>query len=156
MTELLRGARLGGSREPRPGQIRRKRIVRRRVEADVSIVLLVEESAGERIRLVINHPSDTEWIDVAKRTDVAVGLPFLLVILPPQVILETISRGVSAVVRWKIARVVSRDGQLIAWPDGGISDSRIVGSFENLSRWPRSAVVRSLWSMIGIQALDSR
>lgn len=83
-TELLRGrARRGSPREPRSGQIGRKRIVRRRVEADVSIVLLVEESAGERIRLVINHPSDAERIDVAERADGAVGLPSLLVILPP-------------------------------------------------------------------------
>lgn len=158
MTELLRDARLRGSRKPRPGQIRRKRIVRRRIEADVSIVLFVEESAGERIRLVINHPSDTKWIDVAKRTDVAVGFPSLLMILPPQVILKTICRSVSTVVRWEIAWIVSRNGQLIAWPDGRISDNRIIGSFENLSRWPscRSVVVCCLWSVISVQALKSR
>lgn len=157
-TELLRSACRGSSREPRPGQVRRKRIVRRRIEADVSIVLLVKESAGERIRLVINHPSDAKRIDVAERADVAVGLPFFFVILPPQIILETICRGVSAVVRREIARVVSRNGRLIAWPDGGTSDFRIVRSFENLGRWSscRSTVVRGLWSMIGIQGLEPR
>ncbi|CAL1680307.1 unnamed protein product [Lasius platythorax] len=155
--ELLRrgSSRRRGSRDACPGQIGRKRIVRRRVEADVSVVLLVEESAGEWIRLVINHASDAERIDVAERTNViAVGLPFLLVILPPQVILETVCRGVSAIVRRKIGQIAPRN-----WtrPVGGV-DSRIVRSFEELSRWPsnRSAIVSSLWSMVGIQGLQSR
>lgn len=96
----------------------------------------MEKSAGEWICLVINHPSDTERIDVAERTNVvAIGLSSLFVILPPQVILETVCRGISAIVWREIGRITSGNWRVVARFTGGVTDSRIVRSFEELSRW---------------------
>lgn len=132
------------------------RIIRRRVEADVSIVLPVLEPAGLRIRPVINHPSDAERIDVAERADVvAGGLALVFVILPSQVVLETVRRRVSAVVRREIGRIASRNGRSVARPDGGAFDGGIVGSLEDRGRssTSRSAIV-GLRSRIRVQTLQ--
>lgn len=114
------------------------------------------ESAGARIRLIINHSPDAERIDVAERADVtALWFPLFLVILPPQIILEAVRGGVSAVVGRQIGRIAAGNGRLVARPYGGTSRDRVVGSFENLDRqsgWG-SAIVRGSRSIVSLQTL---
>lgn len=71
-----------------------------------------------------------------------------------QIVLETVRRAVSPVVR-RIIRVATRNGRSVARPDGGTADRGIVGSLEDLRRLPsRSAIVSRLRSMI-VQTLQS-
>lgn len=119
----------------------------------------MKESAGARIRLVIDHPSDAERIDVAERADVvAVRLPLLLVVLPPQVVLEAVRRGVRAVVRRQIGRVAARDRRSVAGrPHGGTFDRGIVRRLEDLRRPRRGSavVVRRLRSLVAVEVLQA-
>lgn len=148
----------GGSRGSSSRQIRWRRVVGRRCEADVSVVLLMDETASVRVRLVVNHPADAEGIDIAERSHVvAVWFPFLLVILPLQVVLEAVRRAISAVIRRQIGRIATRDGRSVAGPrDERTSHRGVVRCLKDRSRSSRgSTIERSLRSRISLLTLQA-
>ena len=78
--------------------------------ADVSVVLPVHEAVLP-VGLVIDHPSDTEGIDVAEAADGLVGpRTFLFVVLLLQVVLESVAGIVSPVVRRELVFFVGLVG----------------------------------------------